>query len=505
MAYSLRLESKALENLETQEKAAAEKGPEAFTSFEKTSEKTAVQEGAELGANLGSGSGGGSSSSSTSDNDSSSDDSSDGSDDMSMDMPDFEEDSEENDSDAEDTDGEESEDEESEEKPDDEDDESSEDNEAELKKESFRTLSFLPQEEPTIRMESLFAEGSTAGFISSSWGNLTYVTSALASFGIRYTPMLLGGMFKIVLFTFAKTFKTLDSLFEEAATRLTRYLRNTERQKVVLQELKTRLEALQGQNVSLPKDAVAKANVDALITVDSNDLTRNVETYTSFLDQKMAGFQKSILSEFNGLKIIASSRYLKKNFDGLMFMHINPQEVGFTERYPDKKEACESVSLFGMGAMIGQVELQAWLPDARYDTWNTVEKAYGASGIFMTAAKSSVSQKPPVMELGALSDFLNKLELLAEASLSHQTLYQEIVKSRSGVFTSIKQLFIRLCEEQVKVSFKNSVALPLHLKSSFVTQVYMTGALDLHDHTARVIANGLSYADTMLKLYRSEA
>ena len=106
------------------------------------------------------------------------------------------------------------------------------------------------------------------------------------------------------------------------------------------------------------------------------------------------------------------------------------------------------------------------------------------------------------MTPGELVGFLNNLELLAEVSLKHQIFYDEIKRSRSGMVASVKQLFIRLFEEKVKVSFKDSVTLPLYLKSSFATKVYLTGALDIHDHIAQVIANGLSYSSEMLKLYK---
>lgn len=510
MVFRLRLESKALEDLENKETIAAGQGPAAFSAFQKSSEETAIIEGAEIGANLGGENSGGSSSSSTDDSSDSDSGDSDSGDDFDLDAPDFDEgDSGGDDSSADDSGGDDSGGDGSSDN-DNSDDEEIEadkeaDKEAEVKKESFRTLSFLPGEEPNIRMESMFPSGNSGGFISTTWNGLSFVVGALASIGIRYTPMLLGGMFKIVLFTFAKTFITLDSIFTEVATRVERYLKNTELQKGSLKSLQKRVEELKSQNAILPPDTVVKANIDALVTAESVDLTANVKAYSIFLDKKMGGFQKGILSEFNGLKTIASSRYLQKNFEPLEFMTVTPEEVGFTSRYPSNKDSEDTVSLYGMGPMIGQVEMRAYLPAGHFDTWNTVEKSYTASNLFVAALNARSTQKATPMELGQLGEFLNELELLAEASITHQALYKEIANSRSGVINSVKQLFIRLCEETVKVSFKNSVALPLHLKSNFVTKVYLTGALDLHDHTARVIANGLSYADAMLKLYRTDA
>lgn len=497
MTYRLRLETTALEDLQIEEKEASEAGPVAFSSFKETSKEEALKEGPDLGASLVSG-GSTSSSSDTSDTSSDGDSSDDDSEGESEDGSDEDDDSEDDFSMDDDPT-------ETEEEPEEEEDVDDSEDEAEVKKESFRTLSFLPGEEPNIRMESLFPEGIASGFISSTWSGLSYVVSGLATIGLKFTPILLGGMFKIVLFTFAKTFNLLDNLFSEAGVRFKRYIHNTERQKVTIKALKTRVEELKLKNVKLPIGSVPDVNIDALLITGSNDLSANIKDFSIFLETKIATFQKSILGGFNSLKAISTARYLQKSFDPLDSMVVSPAAVGFTTHYSSKDDLENFVGFFGMGEMIGQVEVQALLPEVRFDTWDNVEKAYGASKIFISTLPSHSAQETPIMEIGALGEFINQLELLAEASLKHQSFYEEISQSRSGVINSIKQLFIRLCEEKVKVSFKNSVVLPLHLKSSFVTKVYMTGAMDLHDHTARVIANGLSYADAMLKLYRDDA
>ena len=496
MSIRFRSESSALGDLQLKEKEASKDGPAAFSAFEETSKEEALKEGPDLGASLVPGGGGSSSPSS----DSSTDDTS----------------GEDGEGEGEDDSGDDSEDEfdigddptetEDEEEPDDDDSEDdNEEEEPEVKKESFRTLSFLPDEEPNIRMESLFPEGAASGFITKTWSGLSFVIGGLATIGIQFTPILLGGMFKIVLFTFAKTFILLDNLFSEATTRFKRYLHNTERQKVTLKALKLKVEELSSKNVKLPIGSVPNVNIDNLLVSGSNDISNNVKEFTYFLENKIGSFQKSIIGGFSSLKAISTARYLQKSFNPLDSMVVSPGAVGFTIHYPSKDDLENFVGFFGMGEMIGQVEVQALLPETRFDTWDMVEKAYGSSKIFIGGIPLRMSQETPIMEIGALSEFINQLELLAEASIKHQSFYEEISKNRSGVIVAIKQLFIRLCEEKVKVSFKNSVVLPLYLKSSFVTKVYMTGAMDLHDHTSGVIANGLSYVDAMLKLYRVDA
>jgi hypothetical protein len=61
---------------------------------------------------------------------------------------------------------------------------------------------------------------------------------------------------------------------------------------------------------------------------------------------------------------------------------------------------------------------------------------------------------------------------------------------------------MKLAQSATRVYLNDSGAIPLYLKSSFVTKVYLVGAMDLHDHNARVIANGIAYAAAALKSYQ---
>lgn len=488
----------ALENLEIREKEASRSGPSAFREFKDSLKEVSLRESPELGANLVSGDGSSGSSSSSSSSDTSDSDSL-GSDDSDMgDDLDGVDDIDSTGEEASEEDGEEPSDEDTDSE---EEDKSDEEEEPEVKKESFRSLSFLPSEDPGLRMESIFSDEDGHGFISKTWHGLSFVVGALATAGIQFAPIILGGMFKIVLYTFAKTFIVLNELFSEAASRFRRYLHNTERQKSAIASLKKKLAELKTSKVEIDVNSRLSVDVSALVTAGSNDLTENVRDYCGFFESKITTFQKTILGEFDNLKVISNARYLEKSFDPIGAMTIYPSKIGFEEKIPSKDDPDNNLCCFSMGEMIGQVEIHALIPEVRFDTWKTAEKAYGASKIYLVASANQFQQKAPLMELKQLEEFVIQLDMLADISLRHQKLFLDISQSRSGVVNSVKQLFIKLCEENTKVSFKNSVVLPLHLKSSFVTKVYMTGAMDLHDHTARVIANGLSYCESMTRLY----
>ncbi len=498
MGFILRMEStSALAELEVKEKQASTLGSADYQTFKDQQVQEAIKEKVEMGESTGTTTSSSSESDTSSDDtdsdsssdDTESDDSGDGgpSDDGFGDMPEIPDEDEEPE-------------EEPDEEPKEESEEDSKEEEEKLKQESFRDLSFIPPEDQTIRMESFGAFMGTVG--SSAWNGLSFVMTTLAQVGIKYTPLLLNGMFKVVLFTFAKTFKLLDEFYGLMETTVVRFLNRTTKQKKSIQELRERTKQLLEQGASIPEGVSKQIDVRHLLLSDSLNLDKNVATLVSFADQKIASLHKALLHDFSDLEMIARNRYLGKSFNAMSFMKIDPSKSGFTQTYGDASTPDISFTEYGMGVMTGNVEICAKLNAEDHDTWNNIEKAYSGSRIYLKPRSSKYLEEVPLMTPGELVGFLNNLELLAEVSLKHQIFYDEIKRSRSGMVTSVKQLFIRLFEEKAKVSFKDSVTLPLYLKSSFATKVYLTGALDIHDHIAQVIANGLSYSSEMLKLYK---
>lgn len=162
-------------------------------------------------------------------------------------------------------------------------------------------------------------------------------------------------------------------------------------------------------------------------------------------------------------------------------------------------------SLYVYPEIIGGVELQMFLPDVLFDSWEVVEKAYGRSKVQLavdTKIMALQKESVPTPSLSQLLDLLNILELLTDASDDHLRLCDKIARKRGGVLNTVKALFMKLAQSATRVYLNDSGAIPLYLKSSFVTKVYLVGAMDLHDHNARVIANGIAYAAAALKSYQ---
>jgi hypothetical protein len=249
--------------------------------------------------------------------------------------------------------------------------------------------------------------------------------------------------------------------------------------------------------------------LDKLIELEEQ--SKADEDYVRFqLDQfdeakRITGFNKAMLGDFGQLEEIAKNRYLRREFDAMEFMGVNPATIGLIEHTDYSSSELETPNLcarYGTESMIGLVRLWAFLPRRGLDTWDQIEEAYKASKIFLEPINSANHfQYGELLSLKDVESLVQATSMLIREIEQHKVFYEEIAGRRSGLLTAVKSLFVRLAQETVKVNFKNSTALPLYLKSSLVTKVYLVGAIDLHDHSNRVVANALSFAEAVLSKY----
>ncbi len=136
------------------------------------------------------------------------------------------------------------------------------------------------------------------------------------------------------------------------------------------------------------------------------------------------------------------------------------------------------------------------------DNWNEIESNYNNSSFDMLGIPGQ--REVFALEPEELLRVLNATLELINANKKHEVFYEQLANARSGVLTTIRSLFIKLVQSKTRVSFKDSVAMPLFLKTSIATKVYLVAAMDIQDHNARVIANVLAFAEKNMKLYRKK-
>lgn len=505
MGFNLRSESMApasnVENLEQDQKAAARQGPAALEKFESDSLTEAVEakQNGEI-PNAAPPPASDSSSDSGSDSDSSSEDDSGGDFDFDISSDSSDSSNDDSSSDDENKDGEddESKDEESKDSADDAEAEEKDQEEAEVKTESFRRVEPVPSD-LGLRMENNFVSG-LADHALQAWDAFSFVTGALAGVGIKYGPAILSGMFKVVLYTFARTFQLLGSIYDVCEQRIQRTLNSTERQSRRTKNLIEQLSKMRDEGASLPSDLSGEVFTIPLVGgTTTSSISSILKSQEDFTKSSFGRLLKGARAEFVGLEEIASNRHLGRHFDALGYLNTPPAKTIFTQAH-GAPNAPDGTMYYTLGTMpAGGYQTLVNLPNYA-DNWPELESNYNAASFTLVGngeGRDHLAKDPD--ELMAI---LRACESLVAANENHVVFYEELANARAGVTNTVRSLFIQLVQSKTRISFKDSVALPLFLKTSIATKVYLVAAMDIQDHNSRVIANVLAFAEKNMKLYR---
>lgn len=372
--------------------------------------------------------------------------------------------------------------------------------------EAFRSM-----EVATIAMEDFSSVyqsakdglGSAAG---KAYRAIALIASGLAGLGIAYGPTVASGLFKGVLYTFAK----LGEVVLATSTGVEKYL---DSKRNSLMKLKNDIEAVKGmltdaKNTPNPVDMSGRKytnrkSINQLKIGSNVDFTKTIGVLASFLDVSMGKLQRQIGDDFEAILHLAAGYRsgLVKNPVVSLAMPQGPVglEKGTVTGYEPSSEWVDAYH--ATVSLPGDVLFLAEFPKQELKTMDDIANGYRDSkmylGINQAGFKKVESVDMPSVEV--LEKFIQELEHLHTACVKHQTLYEGIKKSQPGLALTLKKHFIALAESQTKVRFNDSLVMPIYLKTAFISKVYLVGAMDLNDYSTKTIANGLSYVRDTLK------
>lgn len=369
---------------------------------------------------------------------------------------------------------------------------------AELKTEHFRYVDPIPSD-VSMRFEEGFMS-AVKDVALRGWEGFSFVAGMLAGVGLKYGPSVLSGMFKVVLYTFARTFQLLMALGSACAQRIERYMQSSAKQKARLvanvESLKEKIEA----GARLPNPEPQFEFVTSLMgNRATDDLAKILRAQADFTTKTFGVLLQGARHEFRHLQEISHNRYLGRHFDAMIYLNDDRNFGGVSKTTSMRINPPEGTDYYSLGKMpAGGFECVANFPKEA-DNWNQIEKNYNAAGFSLIGSGATLSLAP--CQPKQLVDIMSAIDYMIESNKKHQLFYEELASARSGVLTAVRALFVQLVQSQTRVSFKDSVALPLFLKTSIATKVYLVAAMDLQDHNAKVIANALDYVERVKKLY----
>ena len=106
------------------------------------------------------------------------------------------------------------------------------------------------------------------------------------------------------------------------------------------------------------------------------------------------------------------------------------------------------------------------------------------------------------MDKQSLLRLLDGLEGVVEKALKHVSFYQKLETASNELKPSFQNYFSWLVEDAQAKSLRESLAEVIYLKQSFVTKVYLPGAIDIHEFVSSYVSGVLRYVERNIKVMK---
>lgn len=389
-------------------------------------------------------------------------------------------------------------------KPEDAEEESAQEEDKELKaaQEELKNLTYLSVANEgfsNVEMGQSVMSGaaSAASFL---YNNLKHVAKALAELGITYGPGIAKNVYKGFLYAFCKLVTFSYSSTTVVAKYLDRRINSFASIKENIDTLRKALEMLKEKETQNDVSSAGYTNqkvIDSLKAGDSVDLNANMDVLTQFLTTAITDLGTHFKDDIGAVRHIMSN-YGSPSFKVPgNFLTVSPTLMGMgpsdVKGYEFDSELIQSFAYKDI--LPTNVKFIAHLPRHNLGNLNDFTHAYNKSKMFIGMDTASFKDVNSIhyMTLDNLAVFLDKLDHLCTACISHQALYESINRVKSSAKFGLKNYFISIAKSANKVSVNDSMVEYIYLKSMFVDKVYLSAAMDIHDYSAKVMTAALAY------------
>ena len=346
------------------------------------------------------------------------------------------------------------------------------------------------------------------GKVSAVYGSFSSAVASLVVLGIVYGPSIAKGLYKGVIYVFSKLARLLYVSSVTLSKYLDRRIHSFNRLQEDIKDLRKSMDLLKEKTEQTAVTDVKYTDqkvINVLKIGTSVDFTKNIDVLSTFIADAINGIGQNINDDIGAIKhLIAYAQRGSKKVP-LSILSVKPISSrltpGHVEGYAHGEEF--TVSYKYNEALPSDVVLMATLPDPHLTSMDELTQAYNASSMTLGLDLSSFKEMNSVdyMTLESLYGFIDSLDHLCTAAIAHQSLYENIAKSKEQMKIGYKNYFMALVQSANKVTLTDSLAEQVYLKSMMIDKVYLTTAIDIHDYTAKIITYSLSYVkDNITKL-----
>lgn len=370
----------------------------------------------------------------------------------------------------------------------------------EMSSEAFNNLRYTsPSLEGFDQVGNYLAQG--AGLIKESLSYLGYL-------GLTYGPTILSHVYKGVVYIMSKLIKLLfgsiDNLIKYTSRRLNSFA-NLKKDIEQLNKLLDEVEKSENKDDVSQYKYSNKKVINVLKIANSIDLLRNISSLKTFLQNSINDIDLSIKTELGAINhIIAfSNSNIVKTPTNIMNIKLSGQSFkeGILNGYENTNELL--TQYYYKDILPGDIRFILTVPKSGSMNDTEIIDAYNSSSSSLVIDSDSYRDVENIdyMEIDQLRKFLNELDSLCDIAISHNSIFNNIIKSKKNLRYGFRRYFTNIINSKNKISLKDSFLELVYLKVMFIDKVYITSMMDINDYTVRVITNSFSYIKDNIKHY----
>ena len=240
---------------------------------------------------------------------------------------------------------------------------------------------------------------------------------------------------------------------------------------------------------------------------------KSISSMSSLLDVIVSDIDQGIQNEIEVMKRVIEVCRHNTRLDVVHYLRITGLSSNFMKKtatgYDSNPELMDSYiythSLPRDTQLLASIPRQdIVLAAARTDDMTDVTKAYQESYLVLGVNQMTTKTIPLVnyMDKQSLLSLLDGLETVIAKAAKHVSFYKKLEEASATLKPQFRNYFSWLTEDEQAKTLRESLAEVLYLKQSFITKVYLPGAIDIHDFTSSYVAAVMRYVEKNIEVLK---
>ena len=332
--------------------------------------------------------------------------------------------------------------------------------------------------------------------------------------GVEYGPKVYAKLRSGVSYLLTRLFKSFVKMRSAVSRAYFQHTHSFKKHSNRLQRLRSILDGLPDSVKVMQPEPFQDEAVAALFTVGSEiSPMKSISAMDKLLDVVVGDIDQGIHNEIGTMQRVIEVCQRNTRVEVVHYLETHALSSGFMrktvlgyDKAPELVETTVFVHPLPMKTilMAAMPRKDIIMAAARSDDMSEVSKAYQESylvlGVNPQAPKTSSMVN--YMDKQSLLRLLNGLEMVVNKASSHVSFYKKLELAAERLKPNFQNYFSWLTEDAQAKNLRESLVEVIYLKQSFITKVYLPGAIDIHDFSSDYVSGVLRYVEKNIEVLK---